>query len=202
MRMAHIFIMVAASVGTGAAAQSTPPDPAKDIVVITGDVGQSSTGRIAVNAASGALNQQVNAALVALGDTAAGVGTVSQIGVKNGDAQRSAFAAIEGDAFAGASGMTSVNVAAGSGNQEINLAVMAIGIEGSGLSEAMLGQTRASTEPNRGTGKAEPADHAVELSPGAFQGSSGLAQVNLIGGADNSSANSFALSVTAPANPQ
>jgi hypothetical protein len=97
--------------------------------------------------------------------------------------------------------MIAVNLAAGSDNQQANLAIVAIGLEGRAATDAMLSQTRASSEPGGDLKVAAVGNYATDISPGAFAGSSGLVQVSLVGGERNTSANVFALTVAESVNP-
>jgi|GEM_PF-727357 len=109
---------------------------------------------------------------------------------------RDRVAGIEGGAFAGASGVIAVNVAAGADNQQANVAAIAIGIRGPAAADALLSQTRAAPEPEGAQDESTPrGDIATDLGDGAFAGASGLVQLSLLGGERNSSANTFALSV-------
>lgn len=152
------------------------------------------SGRLAVNLAAGDGNQQLSSATIAIGDVAVGVGVAVQA-IDGADLRdRRTHIALEGDAFAETSGMLSLNIAAGIQNQSANLAVLTIGSHGV-LSDALLAQSRAPIEPNGSTGGAESRNDVVEISDQAFRNSSGLIQINLIGGERNSSANTFVLSV-------
>ena len=92
-------------------------------------------------------------------------------------------------------GAIAVNGAAGSGNQQANLAAIGIGIEGPVVSLEALSQTRSSQQP-AGYQNDPDVTKAAEIGPDAFAQSSGVLQVNLTAGRDNSSANLFALSIT------
>lgn len=152
------------------------------------------SGRIAANLAAGDGNQQHAGALIAIGDVAVGVGAAVQI-IEGADLRnRGTHIALAGDAFADTNGMLSLNITAGIQNQSANLAVLTIGNHGV-LSDALLAQSRAPTEPSGSPGDAESRNDIVEISDQAFGNSSGLIQVNLIGGERNSSANTFVLSV-------
>lgn len=155
----------------------------------------SIAGRGAINLASGVSNQELNSAVVALGDAALATGVAVQDLKNSGTTGGDALAAITGSALAGSSGMIAVNVTAGHDNQLANLAVVAIGIEVAAVSEATLAQSRASQQPNGSPDPSPQNSHVADLSAQAFFGSSGLVQSNLIGGERNSSSNSFALTV-------
>ena len=153
-------------------------------------------GRIGVNAAAGDLNQQVNSTAIAIGEPAIATNVVRQhIGdnvVSGSDAQS---ASITGTAFSDSHGAIAVNGAAGTENQQANLAAISIGIDGPVVSLDMLSQTRSSQEPAGYQNEPSSATYA-EIGPDAFAQSSGLVQVNLTAGERNSSANLFALSIT------
>lgn len=155
----------------------------------------SVAGRGAINVAAGVSNQELNSAVIALGDSALATGIVVQGLKESATTGGDALAAITGNALAGSSGMMAINVVAGHDNQSANLAVVAIGIEAAAVSEAVLAQYRASQQPNGSPDPSPQNSHVADLSAQAFSGSSGLVQSNLIGGERNSSSNSFALTV-------
>jgi hypothetical protein len=197
------LVAVAASIGTSAFAQdATPVAVAElmDVAIVSGDTPSQGEGRIAVNIASGNGNQQLGTLVVANGQMAAGASAVHQHqGGTSGDG--ATFAVIESGAFAGMRGAISVNVAAGSANQEANIAIIATGLEGRTASDLLLSQTRSSAQPVGGPIQPSAPNDVAKLAPDAFEGSQGLIQVNLIGGERNSSANTFALNVSAGGNP-
>lgn len=151
-------------------------------------------GRLAVNLAAGNGNQQINGAILSMGDVAQSGGVVVQRSLSNDRSDRVTHIALEGEAFGNSSGLISVNIAAGNQNQMANLAVIGVGSLGV-LSDALLEQSRASTEPSGSTGGTGQRNDTIAVSDDAFRDSSGLIQVNLIGGERNSSANTFVLSV-------
>ena len=157
-------------------------------------------GNIAVNIASGHGNQELNSVVIAMGDVAIGQAAVIQqtVGLQpQGGATR---VAISGDSFSNIDGILGVNIVAGSNNQTANIAAFAVGNYGA-MTDQLLAQSRASIEPSRATGEPTHRNDVVLVSHDAFRDNSGLVQVNLIGGEGNSSANTFALSILAEANP-
>ena len=91
------------------------------------------------------------------------------------------------------------NVAAGNANQQANVAGIAIGLEGQTLTTAMLSQSRASlAKTDASDDDQAPSDHATHIGDGAFEASSGLVQLNLAAGDNNTSANVFGLSIAVP----
>lgn len=172
----------------------------QDEVTIPGAGTAGASGRLAVNAAAGSSNQQINAAVASIGDISWGIAGVHQrmAGPDGGD--RSTRIVVEGNAFAQSSGLVGINAAAGTQNQLANVAVLSIGRIGA-ISDELLEQSRASTEPNGSTGGTGDRNDAVAVGNDAFRDSSGLVQVNLIGGERNSSANTFVLNVSAGGTP-
>lgn len=164
--------------------------------------GAATTGVANVNAASGNNNQQLNVGLIAESDAALARGSAIQHLATSAGTSGADSTSIAAGAFAGASGWVAVNGASGNDNQQANMAAFAIGIEAGAAADALLSQSRASTQPaGRPTGPATQADRSVAIGAGAFGDSSGLLQVSLIGGDRNSSANTFALSVSGGATP-
>jgi hypothetical protein len=172
---------------------------ADDSVVIKGG---TVTGTGTVNVAAGNTNQQANAAVIASGGVAAQAATVVQSMDDARDSGGALSATVAPGSFAGSSGWLAINGAAGSGNQQANLALIALGMTGAAMSDTALSQSRASHEPTGGPeGGATSNERSVAIGGGAFANSSGLVQVSLIGGDRNSSANIFALSGSTGANP-
>lgn len=168
----------------------------QDLLVAEAGDGTGNSGRIAVNMAAGSQNQQLSSAVLAQGDIAIGSEAVTQR-MQTAPGDRATAIRVEGDAFSGNSGMTSINLTAGTQNQSANLAILAIGAGGA-ISDQLLEQSSAPIEPSAGI-QQEPADpnDSVAVSEGAFGDGSGLLQVNLIGGERNSSANTFSLNASA-----
>lgn len=164
--------------------------------------GGTTVGVTNVNAASGNNNQQLNAGVIGQADAAFSLGTARQHNGSSSGSSGDAAAAFAPRSFAGSSGWTAVNGVSGNDNQQANLAAFAIGIEAGAAADALLSQTRASHEPaGRPQGAAGDPDRSVAIGDGAFENSSGLVQVSLIGGDRNSSANTFALSISGDAKP-
>jgi len=174
--------------------------PQEQVTVQPGTI-KDSSGRISVNLAAGTGNQQMAGATVALGAIAGSTGIARQIILTPDASDRITLIEVPDDAFAGNSGLLSINISAGTFNQSANLAQLAMGSIVA-MSDQLLEQSRASTEPSGGTGSAANAPNdAIKLSDGAFRDNSGLVQLNLIGGERNSSANIFQLSMSAGSNP-
>lgn len=193
--LASALVALAAFAAPARAQDALPAATASDMVEVGEDVGGGDGAR-QINIAAGANNQQANIAAFASGDTAIATGAVAQklepVAI---DPARSASAIVAEGAFASSHGLTAVNIAAGSNNQQANMAVVAFGLEGRVAADAILGRTRASLEPEGLTDDAAAPNYAAEIAPGTFRDSSGIAQVSLIGGTGNSSANIAVLTI-------
>lgn len=161
--------------------------------------GGASNGVVAANVAAGNANQQANVGFVAVGLNAHAIGVVAQAMTNPPVAHDGAAqAGIADNAFAGSSGWMAANIAAGSANQQANVAGIAIGLEGQALTTAMLSQSRASLAKTDAPEDQAPSEYATRIGDGAFEASSGLVQLNLAAGDNNTSANVFGLSIAAP----
>lgn len=196
---AGLAMMLGSLVHSPVALAQEAVDPEHVLIAEPGE-GSGHTGRLSVNAAAGNENQQVSSAVIAIGEIAATLEAVIQRGATGGPDEATSLV-ISGDAFSGNSGLTSLNLTAGSQNQSANLASFAIGQAGA-LTDQLLEQSRASIQPSGGT-DTTPAmrNDSVSISDDAFGEGSGLFQANLIGGERNSSANTFSLVLTASGQP-
>lgn len=172
----------------------------QDQVVIAPGVGGNVDGRLAVNIASGSGNQEVNDAVIAIGDIALGGSPVQQLITGGDESDRITKISVQENAFSNISGLASINIAAGTKNQAANLAALAIGNNGA-LTDQLLSQSRASINPSGSTGGTDIPNDQIEIGDDSFRDVSGLIQVNLIGGERNSSANTFSLNVSAGGQP-
>ena len=167
------------------------------------DTAADAQGRIAVNAAAGDLNQQANSAVLAVGPNAFLSNVVVQTLLANkSSGSDSQSASISGTSFSGTQGAIAVNGAAGTENQQANLAAfgIGIGIEDRVASLELLSQTRSSQAPAGDQNAPASVAKAADISPTAFRDASGLVQVNLTAGERNSSANVFALTLPGGSN--
>lgn len=168
--------------------------------MIAPGVGGNVDGRLAVNIASGSGNQEVNDAVIAIGDIALGGSPVQQLITGGDESDRITKISVQENAFSNISGLASINIAAGTKNQAANLAALAIGNNGA-LTDQLLSQSRASINPSGSTGGTDIPNDQIEIGDDSFRDVSGLIQVNLIGGERNSSANTFSLNVSAGGQP-
>jgi len=163
-----------------------------------GNVAASNTsGRIAVNQASGFGNAQANIAAIALspdGVAQVDVQALQQAGSGEPFGNADTHALIDGSAFAGGHGVMSVNQAAGTSNLQLN--VIAIG--GAGMvgiaraSDAALAATAPAGTSTEGTVTVAPERRAA-IDLDAFRGAQGVVQVNQTAGVGNLSTNAIVL---------
>lgn len=200
-RIIKAFIIPAAlTASAGTLGAQEMPAPQDDVVIAAGE-GSGNSGRVAINIASGSQNQQAAAATIAIGNIASQTTAVDQVIATADLTDRATSIAVGPDAFSNNSGMVSINLTAGNQNQSANLAALAIGNLGA-VSDLMLAQARAPTEPSGASAQGlDPRNDSVIVDDTALGGNSGLVQVNLIGGERNSSANTFALNISAGGNP-
>lgn len=196
-------VLLICSWAHGSAAQdlSQGQPPHTDEIIVPANSAANSSGRLAVNIASGTNNQQIGDAAVTAGELAITFQSVSQRLIGSAPVDRATSIIVEDGAFAGTQGLSSINITAGTQNQMANLAALAVGINGA-LSDQLLEQSRASIEPNGGNlpGSLSSNDQ-IAIGETAFGDGSGLLQVNLIGGEGNSSANTFALTIVSEGSP-
>jgi len=193
-----IFAALAAAPG---AVQAQEVSPLHDSVVVAAEEGSSNGGRISINIAAGSQNQQAAAATIAIGEIALQSIAAQQVIDTPDMRDRTTSIAIGPTALSNNSGMVSINLTAGSQNQSANLAALTIGNLGV-VSDLMLAQASAPTKPSGSSAhELDPRNDSVIIDDTALGGNSGLVQVNLIGGERNSSANTFALNISAGGNP-
>ncbi|RJY09812.1 hypothetical protein [Aurantiacibacter aquimixticola] len=189
LRLASTSALIGCAIAAPVAAQD---DPADAVVVAEGD-GSGNSGRVAINIAAGDRNQQAGSAVIAIGDVTVMTHSLRQDMAASDDIDRATRIEIGAGAFSNNSGMTSLNVTAGSQNQSANLASLSV-FGSASLSDQMLAQSRAPTTPAASAApSAAPGNDAIAIDDAAFAGNSGLVQLNVVGGERNSSANTFVL---------
>lgn len=186
IKKALLSVIGAAICGGAAGAQD------RNLALISGHTLKDARGGITVNLASGNANQQLNGAAFADGGSAFVV--AQQHGEINSGALTIDVAAVMvlGDAFAGAQGLSLVNLASGDGNLQANAVAIAIGVEGLAIADVALSQTRSGPEPTPPPPGDRPNRTAV-IGDLAFRDAAGILQVNAVAGSRNSLANTFAL---------
>ncbi len=182
-------------------AEDAPETAAQDFAEIASDTLSGNSGRVAINIAAGDANQQVGTAIIALGDTAITAQSAEQIMDAAQSADRATSITIGAGALSNNSGLVSLNLTAGTQNQSANLAALTIGYSGV-VSDQMLAQSSAPSDPASSPAQAPPTSNdRIAIDDAAFAGNNGLVQMNVVGGERNSSANTFALNVSAGGQP-
>jgi hypothetical protein len=164
---------------------------------------QGANGALAVNMAAGDLNLQANLRGIANGGRAsADLVAVQRLRGNRFDPPLHAVASIGDGAFAGASGMLSINQASGSANTELN--TVAASLAQQGIREATDAALAASASSASAGGRAfrEPSAPATGtrqavVEATALEGFNGVMQLNQIAGSGNATSNQFGLSVQA-----
>jgi hypothetical protein len=195
-RLCSIVALAFAAAPAIALAQDAVLD--RPVAELTGGMANGAT---TANVAAGNANQQANVGLVALGANGRTIGVVAQaLNAPSFVSQDGAASAdIADNAFAGSNGWIAANVAAGSANQQANIAGIAIGLQGQAVTAAMLSQSRASREQDSASSSDQTqSEYSTRIGNQAFETSSGLVQLNMAAGNNNTSANVFGLSIAAP----
>ncbi len=173
----------------------------QDSIEIAADTLSDNGGRMAVNIVAGDGNQQLGSAIVAMGDIAITGHSAEQLMDAPSGADRVTSITIGAGALSNNTGMVSLNLTAGTHNQSANLAALALGNNGV-VSDQMLAQSSAPTDPAGSSAQAlTTSNDRIDIDDAAFAGNSGLVQVNVVGGERNSSANTFALNISAGGKP-
>jgi hypothetical protein len=158
---------------------------------IQADAGVRSSGRIAVNQASGSGNAQANLATLALaadGRSWAAI-NATQATTPDRNAVLDADASIAGNAFAGGTGVFAVNQAAGNGNLQVN--AFALGASAITVHDAVLAQAAGDTSTERTDTVVQVRRASIDAD--AFRGGQGVVQVNQAAGIGNLSTNAIVL---------
>ncbi len=160
---------------------------------------KGSRGVIGVNIAAGDSNVQLNARALAFsvgqGVASASVHAVQRVQMP-GEAPDSAVSLIQGSAFSNASGMISVNHASGVANAQVNDIAIGFAIGGVAVTESELSLT-VTGQPGGQSSQSQIQQHReASISGSAFEGASGVVQINQLAGSGNATSNSFGLTVS------
>ncbi len=164
--------------------------------LINGNVLQGQ-GRIGVNMAAGDQNTQINAAALAVSYGQGAHATLDlQQNVRLTEAEwaHDSTSTITENAFSNATGVISVNQVSGLGNAQVNAVAIGLGIEGEAITE--IGLASATTGYNAELAPTDTGHREARIDDKAFDGSSGLVQVNQLAGSGNATANSFQLNIS------
>lgn len=161
---------------------------------------EGSRGIIGVNIVAGDSNAQLNARALAV-SIGQGLSATAQIKASQhvglpGGGLYSAVSLIEGNAFSNASGLISINHASGSGNAQLNDVAIGFALGGVAVSESELSLTVTGQSASQHTSDSDGQHRQVSIGEGAFNGTSGLVQINQLAGSGNITSNSFGLSVS------
>ena len=186
-----LAVLASSGVASAAGWAQSPPVVVGSTTIDSGALA-GATGLVAVNEAAGVNNAQSNQAVVAAGANGLAVAGGAQSALA-GARVPSASAAIEGNAFSGASGALMVNQAAGAANLQRNSAVL--GTAATGM-EIVSDIELSVAIPKAGQMDQSATAHGareVSIDNGAFKNINGIAQINQTAGAGNTTANSFVL---------
>ncbi len=170
---------------------------------IGGQALAGATGAIAVNIAAGDANLQSNTRAIVVGDFASlRLIQGQQIVASQATAPDAMHSVIDGNAFAGARGLLSINQVSGVANRESN--AIAIVLASQGIEEA-TNQRLAATSVNpdgvtggRPQGASSSSRRSAVVSSTAFEGSEGVVQLNQIAGMGNTAVNRLLITVELP----
>lgn len=167
--------------------------------VIDGNAMSDVRGRFVANVAAGDSNAQIAAGALAIGvdggSAVAQIGALQAVGSIHATAPDLSIAIIGGQAFTNSVGAISVNQTSGVGNTQANGMAIAMGVGVEAVSESVLAATTSGVGlVGNGAGAGVK---AASIADTAFEGSRGLIQINQSAGSGNSTANNFALQVTA-----
>lgn len=163
--------------------------------LITNNVLQGQ-GRIGVNMAAGDQNSQINAAALAVSYGQGAHATLDlqqNVRLNEADWAHDSTSTITENAFANVTGVISVNQVSGLGNAQINAVAIGLGIEGEAVTEVSLAST--TTGYDAALAPTNTGHREARIDEKAFDGSSGLVQINQLAGSGNATANSFQLNI-------
>lgn len=212
IRVPAIVLALAVS-ATGGHAQAQTPTAHDDYAAMLGYLAETriddgafarARGAIAVNMAAGDQNLQANLRNFVVGEGASASVHAAQVQAGNiYDTPLHADARIGGRAFAGASGLVSINQASGSGNAELN--VIAMTLASQGIREATDGQlssfasaSAGGQPPSNPNGVASLGTRSVAVESTALQGFAGVLQLNQVAGSGNATGNQLSVSLPLP----
>lgn len=203
MKQMTAIVLAACLSAVASAKDRLPVAPAlvHDTTTLSGQVLAHGSGVAAINEAAGDGNLQANADTISVGFVPRAQGAVSQRSGGEAAALFDGAAVISGHAFAGFSGILTINQAGGNGNLEAN--VVSIGVDLTPLTDAELGQVVSAVTQQAGDlGPSPPAvRRRIADGTGAFSGARGIVQVSQTVGIANRLANSFSLNISAGATP-
>ncbi|HTO20588.1 MAG TPA: adhesin [Pseudomonas sp.] len=172
-------------------------DPAMHSQSVIEDTGIDSQGLVSVNAGAGELHQQINARAIAIGTelATARLQLRQELELQALDLNQDAQVNLLGESFGRSSGLTGVNQAAGSGNQQINSFRLSLGRQRQDLDDSVLAQQLVAPAQPSGATEQPKGSRIVVTDDKAFAGSRGVVQLNQSAGVGNLSVNSLSMTV-------
>lgn len=170
---------------------------------IDGNALRGANGASAVNLSAGDMNQQANLRAFASGGPAQ-IQALQLQSDNQADRPRAASASIGGNAYAGGSGLASINQASGSGNAQLN--AVSAELASQGIRETTDGALSAVVSASAGGQQAGNAaapggsSRSVAVESSAMRGYQGVLQLNQAAGSGNATSNQLVLSL--PATPR
>lgn len=170
-----------------------------DTNVIDGNAFQGAKGVIHINTTSGDLNRQSNLTAISVSSQGPAIAVNVNEQPNATDVQytdsKHASAFIGAHAFSGVSGLLSINQASGQANTQANNIAIGSSTQGVAVADNIL-DTTAAGHAGQNKKEVDPLmDQHIGIADTAFQGTSGLVQVNQTAGSSNSTANNFALRI-------
>jgi len=158
-----------------------------------------SHGAIGVNMAAGDANAQMNARVLSINAgqrrSNAVLSTRQLLDGAPLPEPETTVSHIGSGAFAGASGLISVNQASGAANLQFNGALIGLGIDGSVTTDSLLAATNSGTQANSPLLQDGSRVRVTHIGDGAFKNTKGLVQINQLAGVKNITSNNFTLSI-------
>lgn len=199
---AHLYAGQSADVMVAIENEFADVEAIAHISHITDNAAINTKGLVRVNITAGDGNVQQNSAAMAesSGVSSATIDANQYSDMITSDQAQILSTGINGAAFSGAQGVVQVNNSAGAGNMQFNGAAMAIGDMGA-FTFIELNDEQLMDSAPIGTTSVDDKNNPVQaaeanLSPGAFNGASGIIQINQTAGNNNTAANSFTMSVS------
>jgi len=154
-------------------------------------------GLVNVNVGAGDLHQQINGRAIAVGvEHVAHLQLRQELELLGMDLNQDAQASILGASFSSSSGVTGVNQAAGTGNQQINAFRLSLGRQQrQDLDDSVLAQQLMAPAQPSGATDQPRGGRIVVTDDKAFAGSRGVVQLNQSAGVGNQSVNNLSMTV-------
>jgi hypothetical protein len=149
-------------------------------------------GLIGINMAAGDNHAQVNIHLIGVGNTSQ-QGLIDQVSLNGGNVPGKTMDLIGDHAFQSATGIVSINQAAGSGSAEANLVRIGYGVTvplDTHILQQVVGSTSQAFETENGNGI-----RSDVIGEHAFENSRGIVQVNQSAGVANAVSNNLVINV-------